>query len=429
MASVPELRARRTGPGWAFRASAFRASAWLVLACLALATAPVSADGARGDVSSNLGVDEAGSQRPRIVAIADVHGALEPFRAILRQAGLIDEADRWIGGDTILVQTGDLLDRGKDVRAVIDLVRSLEEQAPEHGGRVVALLGNHETMNMLLDLRDLNPESLAPWIDRRSERRRAIHCRRFVDIERLRAEKAGRSAPRRRDLEAGCVERTPLGLLEYLQDLRPDEDLGRWLRARPTVARIDDWIFVHGGLSPALEGAGVDSVNARVRQELDAFDQMRRDLMARGLILPDAGLEELVAVARGLRLAGQRAGVTLEEPSVQEIDAFLELGDWWVLSPRGPLWFRGWAKDGPEKAESLLAMIRAFGAERAVGGHTPRSSRSIESRFGGRIYLIDTGMLSRVYRGRASALEIVDGRVSAIYEDGDRQLLDRTDNR
>src|SRR6476660_692394 len=84
---------------------------------------------------------------PRIVAIGDVHGARDAFVSILQKAGLIDAQKRWTGGTTILVQTGDLLDRGEGARQVLDLMMALETQAAAAGGRVQALMGNHEVMN------------------------------------------------------------------------------------------------------------------------------------------------------------------------------------------------------------------------------------------------------------------------------------------
>ena len=47
----------------------------------------------------------------RIVAIGDIHGNYEGFKTILTEAGMIDEKNRWIGGNAVLVQTGDFLDR------------------------------------------------------------------------------------------------------------------------------------------------------------------------------------------------------------------------------------------------------------------------------------------------------------------------------
>ena len=50
-----------------------------------------------------------GEDEQRIVAFGDVHGDLEAARGALRLAGAIDEQDRWIGGDLIVVQTGYLM--------------------------------------------------------------------------------------------------------------------------------------------------------------------------------------------------------------------------------------------------------------------------------------------------------------------------------
>ncbi len=58
-----------------------------------------------------------------------MHGDLEAFRSILRQAELTDEAHRWKGGGATFVQTGDYTDRGAQVRAVMDLLISLEQEA------------------------------------------------------------------------------------------------------------------------------------------------------------------------------------------------------------------------------------------------------------------------------------------------------------
>jgi len=49
-------------------------------------------------------------------------------------------------------------------------------------------------------------------------------------------------------------------------------------------------------------------------------------------------------------------------------------------------------------------------------GHTPQAGGQIGQRFDGKVYLIDTGMLSSYFPGgRASALNIQNGKVSFIY--------------
>ena len=73
-------------------------------------------------------------------------------------AGVADEDGHWVAGTTHLVQTGDFTDRGKDTRKVMDLLRRLQKEAKDAGGRAHVLLGNHEIMNILGDLRYVDPE-------------------------------------------------------------------------------------------------------------------------------------------------------------------------------------------------------------------------------------------------------------------------------
>jgi len=62
-----------------------------------------------------------------------------------------------------------------------------------------------------------------------------------------------------------------------------------------------------------------------------------------------------------------------------------------------------------------------------VVGHTVQKVAHIRSRFGGRVFLIDTGMVaSSAHAGAASALEIRDAeKFTAVYLDGQELLLDR----
>lgn len=90
---------------------------------------------------------------PRVVAIGDLHGDLPATRAALRLVGAIDASDRWTGGSLVVVQTGDQLDRGDTERGIVDLFEQLAAEARGTGGAVLALNGNHETMNVQGDFR------------------------------------------------------------------------------------------------------------------------------------------------------------------------------------------------------------------------------------------------------------------------------------
>lgn len=86
------------------------------------------------------------TQQKRHVCIGDVHGEREGLVRILKRARLVNKDLAWKGGDTVLVQTGDVIDRGPDSEGCIDLLRNLQLGAEAEGGQVVRLVGNHELM-------------------------------------------------------------------------------------------------------------------------------------------------------------------------------------------------------------------------------------------------------------------------------------------
>jgi hypothetical protein len=95
----------------------------------------------------------------RIVAIGDLHGDLERTLWALQLAGVLsnDGLHRWTGGTTVLVQVGDVLDRGDDEIAILSLLACLSKQAHSKGGAVFQIHGNHETMNVAGDFRHVTP--------------------------------------------------------------------------------------------------------------------------------------------------------------------------------------------------------------------------------------------------------------------------------
>lgn len=92
----------------------------------------------------------------RRIVIGDVHGELAGLTDILRHAELIDDRDAWTGGRSLLIQTGDVIDRGPHSLECVRLLRALQSQAPAAGGEVVRLCGNHELMLLQADYRYAN---------------------------------------------------------------------------------------------------------------------------------------------------------------------------------------------------------------------------------------------------------------------------------
>jgi hypothetical protein len=100
----------------------------------------------------------------RIIAIGDIHGDLNLALESLRLAKVINDSDKWIGKDTIVVQVGDQIDScrptpdndchntkttgddNSDMK-ILELFNRLDLEAINDGGRVISLIGNHEIMN------------------------------------------------------------------------------------------------------------------------------------------------------------------------------------------------------------------------------------------------------------------------------------------
>jgi hypothetical protein len=365
----------------------------------------------------------------RLIAIGDIHGDLAAFKSILGAAGLIDPSGRWSGGRARLVQTGDYTDRGAEVRGVFDLLRALETSARRAGGRVDVLLGNHEVMNLLGIYRDVNPAVYATFADRGSERRRE---RAYDEHRRLGDRRAEHFDERPAvydvaDRDAWMAARPP-GFLEHAAALAPNGAYGRWLRDKSLAIDVDGTILMHAGIEPASAAASIDALNRAVRDEIRRYDRARSHLVERGIILPFFTLDETVAAVVA-EIEALQAGRSepADEQHVEMLKVILGLGESVLLAGDGPLWFRGFATwtddEGAAHVETLLSQ---YGANRFVTGHTVQ--RRISSRFGHRVFLIDTGMLQAVYKGRASALEVSDGRVTAIYTDG-REVLQESSRR
>lgn len=91
------------------------------------------------------------ANRP-LFAVGDIHGNLPTIIKNMTAAGLIsfDENHeiKWTGGNAILVQTGDRIDRGDQDDETLKFFNDLIDKAHQAGGMVVTLLGNHEIMNL-----------------------------------------------------------------------------------------------------------------------------------------------------------------------------------------------------------------------------------------------------------------------------------------
>jgi len=362
---------------------------------------------------------------PRVVAIGDVHGELPGFRLILKEAGLVDDKGAWTGGDATLVQLGDLIDRGPSTRGVLDFVMALEKDAAKSGGSVVILLGNHEVMNMTGDLRYVPAESYAEFADAGSEKRREDAWKALREYATRRAAELKRPEARfGPDERSAWLEKHPLGYFERQEAFGPDGVYGRWLREKSAVRGIRDAAFLHGGVSPAYMRTPLTELDRLVRSDLAMFDADRKQFVKDGLILP---FFDFVETTRAVREQLDALGISGKDPERRKTyEKFLDFGRWTMNAEDGPLWFRGYSKWTDAEGDKELTSLTAFElVEHFVVGHSPQSDGKIKARFGGRVFLIDTGMLDGSFfpGGGPSALEMSDDGIRAIYPGGRRELL------
>lgn len=309
----------------------------------------------------------------RVVAVGDVHGALDEFVATLRGTGLVDEALGWSGGTAHLVATGDLLDRGDHGRQVMDLLMQLEAEAAAVGGAVHVLLGNHEAMNLSGDLRYVSAGDYAQF-------------------------------------GTGALPGLPDGFLERRAAFAPDGKYGRWLLEKPVAIVIGDTLFVHAGLSKKLAGLSLAQINETSQRDLSRFAAGWHALLAAGEL---AATDDLDAIRnRAAALAASADDQRLRELGAGMTAALEGL----PFQPDGLLWYRGTARcHAFAETEITEAALRSVDARRVVIGHTPTGERRIMSRKEGRVLRIDTGMNTAAYQGRPAALIIEAGAARAWY--------------
>eukprot|EP00929_Paragymnodinium_shiwhaense_P077517 TRINITY_DN39913_c0_g1_i2.p1 TRINITY_DN39913_c0_g1~~TRINITY_DN39913_c0_g1_i2.p1 ORF type:complete len:353 (-),score=61.75 TRINITY_DN39913_c0_g1_i2:63-1121(-) len=299
---------------------------------------------------------ETGASGRRFISVADLHGDYEHAAALLQRLGLMDKAGNWTGGKDVLVQTGDVCDRGDHSKKIYEMLFQLQDQAPGSGGEVVLLLGNHELMAMQGDTRYATE----------------------ADMEEFGGEEARANAfgP------TGWLGKRLREKNKLVALLGPDHGL-----KTPTV-------YVHGGLNAntlaALRTDPSSFVEARTQSESMRFQA--------GLHLTDS------LNARGRSVLKDKDSSELQGSSSE------------LFGDNGPLWTRHLALDKGICGD-LSHTLQLLGAERMVVGHTAQEDGVVHSRCDGRLILADT-MISAAYTGTShpSAFEVSpSGESTALY--------------
>ncbi|NOR52934.1 MAG: hypothetical protein GQ536_02450 [Candidatus Aminicenantes bacterium] len=325
----------------------------------------------------------------KIVAVGDVHGDYDSFVKILRGTGLIDKKGHWTGGKTHLVQIGDVMDRGDNAKDILDLIMTLEKEAEKAGGKVHMLLGNHEEMNIIGVAFDF------PGYVTLRQFKSFLSDKDIMKQEKIFRKKMRKNHTREADSDSSIdnnldnywkdfhreVTRkdTHLARRQYTKSF--NEKYGRWLVKQNAVIKINDTLFVHGGISQRFSKAWkLKEINNRLRVELS-------DL--------------------------RRAAITSGKANIDERNRLI------LYHPEGPLWFRGLAQNRGKDYEKIVdKILLKLKAQHMVIGHTPQRIKKDMKRFGGKIWIIDTG-ISEAFRpqgGYLSALIIENGKFSRKYD-------------
>lgn len=296
----------------------------------------------------------------RIVAVGDIHGDYDSYIQVLKDAELVNRRGNWIAGDTHFVQVGDLPDRGPDTDRIIEHIQKLQRQSEDDGGKVHALIGNHEAMNMLGDLRYVHPGEYAAF--RSSNSRRLRNNLYEYHLEQLRA------ANPAFEVEEGYRdqfdESYPLGYVEHRLAWDKEGEIGSWVAANNAIVKVNRSLFMHGGLSPTVLGMSIREINDQVRAELN--------------------------------------GAMPENGSLSEADY-------------GPLWYRGLASNEEAIEQAHVdAVLEFYDVDHIVIGHTPGLG-TVVPRFGGKVIIVDTG-ISEYYGAHMASLRIEGDRLTTVQQ-------------
>jgi hypothetical protein len=160
-------------------------------------------------------------------AIGDLHADLGRGMEALQLVGLVGPEGHWSGGSSILVQTGDITDRGPDGLQTLEFMERIQKEATAAGGRVIPLMGNHEAMNLMGDWRYVSPADV----------------RSFGSLE---ARKEAFSSTGK---------------------------WGQWLRQKGVAAQVGDTVFVHGGISAAFAHLPIEELSHQALLAIDGGDR------------------------------------------------------------------------------------------------------------------------------------------------------------
>ncbi|MFQ6109784.1 MAG: metallophosphoesterase [Candidatus Aminicenantales bacterium] len=318
----------------------------------------------------------------KVIAVGDIHGDYNNFVKILKAVDIVDEQLHWKGQKTHFVQTGDIMDRGPDAKKAFDLLMRLEKEAEKAGGKVHVLIGNHEEMNITGISFDypgyVTVEQFVSFLPEQYRRKKE------KEFNKNSKEVSGNldlslNPPLRKFWED--ILKKDLGARKTYV-IHFNDTYGKWLLRHNAVIKINDTVFVHGGISRKYSTWKLEDVNNLLRKELTYY---------------------------------RRAAVSPLPPKIPFRPQI-------VFKSDGPLWYRGLAL--PEEGsfeQEVDEILHNLDAKHMVIAHTtqagnpsvqagsPFIGKNYISRFDEKIWIIDTG-ISELYGGFLSALIIEKGK-------------------
>jgi hypothetical protein len=191
----------------------------------------------------------------RVVAIGDLHGDLQKTVMALKIAGVLSVTDQgapeWCGGDNIVVQLGDILDRGDNEIQILHLFLRLKEQARAAGGDVFLLNGNHESLNICGDFRYVTQGG-------------------FLESAMV----AGLPPDMRGHFQAQLKARIAL--------FAPGGPIAQELSKSYVALQINDTVFAHGGIMPHHLDYGLGRLNDEMSRWMRGDQGARSPVFAMG---------------------------------------------------------------------------------------------------------------------------------------------------
>lgn len=196
----------------------------------------------------------------RIVVFGDLHGDLKLTKKLLIKSRVAVYKDKknnkftWIGNDTCVIQVGDQIDRCRvtdkpcnDPTAtqndeasdiiIMEIFNDLSIQARKTGGYVISLLGNHEILNAMGDMRYVSYYGTEQF-------------KHYVD-------------------SANPTAKFTNGTEARIHAFKPGNDYGKMMGCtRHAAVIVGSYLFVHAGIIDAL----VDKLHLKDRNDIEEIN-------------------------------------------------------------------------------------------------------------------------------------------------------------